>query len=541
MFCILPTCAWHLHSELELRKSLKGKGASNDMARGNADTEKRRHRICHTKAELMKNYSEQSFEFMDSEDEDVDSESDAYICQGCHEKYDASLSLCSVCGYVNPDYTQNKKTRKLSLDGTFPKKKREKKTKKKRKRNDVNYGKSNGKVSSKYRDNRKPKKNFIKVSRYRVYKAKMANDKYKSAHCERDKRKQTPDYILKKKPPISPPVEMKQPKIILGNNFEPNPNIKSKDEGVVKLVMSDILKSVVLEVPKEKRITKVLKIREKKLEKSFQKNRTETYLSFKTLSEQQRQIEEPIDAECQTLERETFVSENVKEDKKVELKPRNGSLNSIISENGTVDSFVDLTMSDIESKPRIPSIPKFIPRAQKKPHGNTKLKKASNEEVFAESKSFTENSTKKYEFKRIKKVINKRIKYDEHLFRQANGMFTDHDMEKIQEKRVRQAKFRIECKENRVRLEYFSIANYNKTTKFQPLFSMDGIYPDFSVNDPYRVLGVTRNISLAEAKKQLKGLRIVFHPDKNSHPKANSYFVKVGEAFNEICKMNKQV
>lgn len=57
----------------------------------------------------------------------------------------------------------------------------------------------------------------------------------------------------------------------------------------------------------------------------------------------------------------------------------------------------------------------------------------------------------------------------------------------------------------------------------------------------YKILGVKRTASSLEIKKRYKELAIKYHPDINSHPKANQLFQEIHEAYQNLSDLDKRL
>lgn len=61
--------------------------------------------------------------------------------------------------------------------------------------------------------------------------------------------------------------------------------------------------------------------------------------------------------------------------------------------------------------------------------------------------------------------------------------------------------------------------------------------PDFSSDDPYRVLGLSRAASSGEVRKSYKKLSLSFHPDKSNDPDARQKFTAIANAYSVRTKL----
>lgn len=58
-----------------------------------------------------------------------------------------------------------------------------------------------------------------------------------------------------------------------------------------------------------------------------------------------------------------------------------------------------------------------------------------------------------------------------------------------------------------------------------------GIIPNYLSSDPYEVLGCPRDADACRVKRQYMQLALLFHPDKNKHPRANQVFCSFTSAY----------
>ena len=56
----------------------------------------------------------------------------------------------------------------------------------------------------------------------------------------------------------------------------------------------------------------------------------------------------------------------------------------------------------------------------------------------------------------------------------------------------------------------------------------------FNQSDYYKILGLSKNASCDEIKRNYKDLAIRYHPDKNKNPNANEMFKKINEAYKTL-------
>ncbi|CAF3498846.1 unnamed protein product [Rotaria sp. Silwood1] len=61
-----------------------------------------------------------------------------------------------------------------------------------------------------------------------------------------------------------------------------------------------------------------------------------------------------------------------------------------------------------------------------------------------------------------------------------------------------------------------------------------------AAQDYYQILGVERNASDREIKRQFHKLALKYHPDKNNDPKAEITFRSITEAYNVLSDINKR-
>ena len=82
---------------------------------------------------------------------------------------------------------------------------------------------------------------------------------------------------------------------------------------------------------------------------------------------------------------------------------------------------------------------------------------------------------------------------------------------------------------------FLEVANANDKHRFCSLFPSKTPAP-LEGKTPYEVLGVPREATEVQLKKQVKSLSLLFHPDKNKHALSTAMFQSIRVAYTRVLK-----
>lgn len=476
---------------------------------------------------LAREQSNETVEFMESDEERSDT--GPVMCQGCNDtKYPLDHKMCPRCGFPNKEFRssnnndfesdvlRNKRKRLLSVENGYITHRYATSTS--RLNSNSNFGRLTGKEKS--------RKNYdnINVSKIKAERKSKPVMKSKTRTEREEKKKKIVETINENI--IRQGTKAQQKKVQTSSRRVRNMKIKKISRGVNtktdgdcrKRVVKDILRNVVKlidnEMSQQERIAKLVA---ETYNAKTRKDKNSAFLLFKESREfslqdsysklfSYKELESTSDDdEVVSREKELVDLTDVLKEKKVKFIPK----------------------ATVRPKLFINTEEEFNPSAKKKPpmvilspcnSPTNKVKinlKVSNPAAYRNRKT--------------------RMSFDENFGK------SDVDLTSKQEKMFQEAKLRTVNEKREVRIEacaeFNKVAKGNLNSSFRPVFYHKGVYPDPSRNDPFAVLGLLKQASRAQAKKQFRGLCILFHPDKNSHPKAKSYFDTFNKAYRKVEKV----
>ena len=87
---------------------------------------------------------------------------------------------------------------------------------------------------------------------------------------------------------------------------------------------------------------------------------------------------------------------------------------------------------------------------------------------------------------------------------------------------------------------FLEVANANDKHRFCSLFPSKTPAP-LEDKTPYEVLGVPREATEVQLKKQVKSLSLLFHPDKTKHVLSTAMFQSIRAAYTRVLKERKKL